>query len=477
MIEIDRVRVDPAKVDRLLDIHDRPEPVDPERLAPSPDVPASEVHALLADELGHDRGELVTAPAPPWCARGAFIVSSFLAAWVRGRIRPSERRGCGMAVETREGAELPVEGIAVRAGRVDREARFPSESVAALAAAGALGLAVPERFGGVGAGPVAVCEAIERVSAACASTGMVFAMHVVAMQTLAAGVAADEPDGPKHAALAAAARGEHLSTLAYSEHGSRGHFWAQVSRARAADGGVVIDADKSFATSAGEADSYVLACGAPGSDDPLTTDLYLVAGDAPGIEIAAPFDGLGMRANASAPLRVRSLHVTADRRLGETGGGFGLMMQATLPWFVLGSAACSVGIAGAALDAAIAHATGTRLEHLGSSLADIPGVRARLAKAKVRHAQARAYLYDVAVSIEHGAPDAMIGVLALKAAAAEMAVEVTDLCLRVGGGAAYAKHGPLERHFRDARAASVMAPTTDLLHDFLGKALCGQELF
>ena len=67
--------------------------------------------------------------------------------------------------------------------------------------------------------------------------------------------------------------------------------------------------------------------------------------------------------------------------------------------------------------------------------------------------------------------------LALKAAAAEMAVEVTDLCLRVGGGAAYSKHGPLERHFRDARAASVMAPTTEVLHDFLGKFLCGQELF
>ena len=67
--------------------------------------------------------------------------------------------------------------------------------------------------------------------------------------------------------------------------------------------------------------------------------------------------------------------------------------------------------------------------------------------------------------------------LGLKAAAAEMAVEVTDLCLRVGGGAAYSQHGPLERHFRDARAASVMAPTTELLYDFLGKALCGQELF
>jgi alkylation response protein AidB-like acyl-CoA dehydrogenase len=382
-----------------------------------------------------------------------------------------------MAVEARAPAELSVEAMAQRAARVDREARFPHESLAELAAAGAMGLAVPERFGGAGGGAVETCEAIERVAGACASTGMVFVMHVVAVHTLAAGIAEDDPEGPKQAALAAAARGEHLLTLAYSERGSRGHFWAQVSRARAEAGGVVIDADKSFATSAGEADSYVLACGAPGSDDPLTTDLYLVPGDAPGVEVGAPFDGLGMRANASAQLRVRGLHVTTDRRLGETGSGFGLMMQATLPWFVLGSAACSVGIAGAALDAAVAHARGARLEHLGSSLADIPGVRARLAEARIRHAQARAYLYDVAEQVEQGAPDVMLGVLALKAAAAEMAVDVTDLCLRVGGGAAYAKHGPLERHFRDARAASVMAPSTDVLHDFLGKALCGQELF
>jgi alkylation response protein AidB-like acyl-CoA dehydrogenase len=382
-----------------------------------------------------------------------------------------------MAIETAARLQLSVDSIAGRASRADREARFPGEWIAELAAAGALGLGVPERFGGPGVGPVEVAEAIERVAGACASSGMVLVMHVVAMQTLAAGIGPGEPEGPKHAALAAAARGEHLSTLAYSERGSRGHFWAQVSRARAQDGGVVIDADKSWATSAGEADSYMLACGAPASDDPLATELYLVRGDAAGIEVGAPFDGLGMRANASAPLRVRGLRVAVERRLGDPAGGFGLMMQATLPWFVVGSAACSVGIAGAALDAAIDHARGARLEHLGSTLADVPGVRARLAQAKLRHDETRAFLSAVASDIEHGAPEAQLGVLALKAAAAEMAVEVTELCLRVGGGAAYSKHGPLERHFRDARAASVMAPTTELLHDFLGKALCGQKLF
>ena len=382
-----------------------------------------------------------------------------------------------MAVQDSIRTSLPLEDVASRAAAVDREGRFPRDSVDELARAGALGLAVPARFGGADAGPAEVAEALEQVAGACASTGMVLVMHVVAAQTLAAGVSDDEPEGPKHAALEAAARGEQLLTLAYSERGSRGHFWAQVSRARADGDGVVVDADKSWATSAGEADAYVLACGAPGSDDPLATELYLVPGDDPAVQVPARFDGLGMRGNASAPLRVRGLRVSHDRRLGPPGGGFALMMQATLPWFILGSAACCVGVAGAALEAAIEHAGRSRFEHIGTTLADVPGVRARLAEARIRRDQARAHLYSVARDISEGRPEAQLGVLALKAGAAEAASEVCDACLRIGGGAAYSRQGPLERHFRDARAASVMAPTTELLHDFLGKALVGKELF
>jgi alkylation response protein AidB-like acyl-CoA dehydrogenase len=382
-----------------------------------------------------------------------------------------------MAVQEALRTSLPLEEIAAHAGAVDRDARFPRESVVALADAGALGSVVPAAFGGGGAGPVEFVDMVEQVACACASTAMVLVMHAVAARTLAAGIADEEPEGPKHATLAAAARGERLLTLAYSERGSRGHFWAQVSRAREDGDGVVIDADKSWATSAGEADAYVLACGAPGADDPLATELYLVPADAPGIEVPRRFDGLGMRGNASAPLRVRGLRAGAAQRLGPSAGGFELMLQATLPWFALGSAACSVGIAGAALAAAIDHASAARFEHLGSTLADVPGVRARLAEGRIQHDQARAHLYAVARDVAEQRPEAQLGVLAVKAAAAESAIAVCDLCLRVGGGAAYSKHGPIERHFRDARAASVMAPTTELLHDFLGKALCGQEPF
>jgi alkylation response protein AidB-like acyl-CoA dehydrogenase len=361
--------------------------------------------------------------------------------------------------------------VAAAAADIDRTGSFPRESLQALAGDGLLALGVPPAWDGPGGGPREAAAAIEEIAGACASTAMVFLMHVVATQTLVAGT---DEDGPRAEALRTIARGEHLTTLAYSERGSRGHFWAQLSRAQPDGDAAVIDADKSFATGAGHVDSYVLATGAPGAEDPLATEIYLVPGHAPGLTVPRRFDGLGLRGNASAPLELRGVRVPLDRRL--SGSGLDLMLGVTLPWFAIGSAACSVGIAGAALAAATEHATTARFEHLGTTLAHVPGVRARLAQAAIRHGEARARLYEVAGQIADGAPEAQTGVLAVKAGAAEMAVEVTELCLRVGGGAAYAKHGPLERHFRDARAASVMAPTTDLLHDFLGKALCGLDL-
>lgn len=370
--------------------------------------------------------------------------------------------------------EIPAGEIAAHAAEVDRDARFPVEGVEALRAAGLLGLGIPEALGGRPASAVRIAGAIERVAAACGSTGMIYTMHVVAAQTLLA--CTPEEDGPRADALRAIGAGEHLTTIAFSEKGTRSHFWAQSSRAEADGSGVRFDADKSWVTAAEHADSYVTAVGAPGSDDPLVTEIYLVDPATPGIEIAGPFDGMGMRGNGSSPVAFRRVHVEADRRLGAAQGGLDVMLTATLPWFVLGCASCCVGLSGAAIELAAAHVATSRLEHEGSALADLPTIRARLGQAKVRHMQARAFLYELAAQLDAGAPEAQLGVLGVKAACAEMAIDVTDAAMRLCGGAAYSKQLPLERLFRDARAASVMAPTTDLLVDFLGKALTGQEL-
>src|SRR6185312_11179458 len=363
--------------------------------------------------------------------------------------------------------------IASHSDSVDREARFPAEAVAGLADAGLLALGVPAELGGPGGGPAEVVAAVERVASACSSTAMVYVMHAIAAQTLIAG-AGDR--GANRDVLREIATGRHLPTLAFSEPATRSHFWAQASRAEPDGDAVIVSAHKSWVTSAGHADSYVTATGAHGAADPLVTELYLIPAGTPGIEVGGPFDGLGLCGNASSAIEFASVRVDAARRLGAPASGMSLMMEATLPWFVLGCAACCVGL-GAAVAMAADHLAGTRLEHLQTPLSGVAVNRARLAEAKIRHMQARALLYEVAGQVAAGDPAAQLGVQALKAAAAEMAIAVTDETMRVCGGAAFSRHLPLERLFRDARAATVMAPTSDVLRDLMGRALTGQPLF
>ncbi len=171
------------------------------------------------------------------------------------------------------------------------------------------------------------------------------------------------------------------------------------------------------------------------------------------------------------------MRIQAGDRLGEDGKGFELMMGVVLPGFAVLSAACSVGLMEGALGSAIGHVAGTRHQHLDSSLAELPTIRAYLARARIRADATQALLNDTLDAISSGRPDTMLRVLEIKAAAAEAALEVTDTAMRVCGGAAFRKEAGIERLFRDARASSVMAPTSDVLYDFIGKAITGLPLF
>jgi alkylation response protein AidB-like acyl-CoA dehydrogenase len=153
------------------------------------------------------------------------------------------------------------------------------------------------------------------------------------------------------------------------------------------------------------------------------------------------------------------------------------MMGTVLPYFQLMIAAISLGISESALEKTIAHLTKTRFEHLNLTLAEQPINRVYLAKIKIKVDLLRTLLEDTLVALEIGRGDAMLRVLESKAAAGETATEVTDLAMRLCGGAAFRKEVGVERNFRDARASTVMAPTADALYDFIGKALTGLPLF
>jgi alkylation response protein AidB-like acyl-CoA dehydrogenase len=353
---------------------------------------------------------------------------------------------------------------------VDAEGAFPSEAVDALRASGLLGLVLPRDVGGMGAGPVEFTEVVAELSAACGSTAMIYLMHVSAAVTVAAAPPAGMPD-----LLTNMASGKVLGTLAFSEKGSRSHFWAPVSTASIEGDDVAVRAQKSWVTSAGFADVYVASTGST-NGAAGGVDLYALPADTPGVEVSGTFAGMGLRGNASAPMSLDA-RIAASHRIGDEGAGFGLMMNTVLPWFNLGNAAVSVGLAASATNAAIAHVTRARLEHLGESLAALPTIRAQIARMGISLAAQKAYLNLAANSVSSPDDDTLTHVLGVKASANDAALAITESAMRVCGGAAFSKHLPIERAFRDARAGSVMAPTADALYDFYGKAVAGLPLF
>jgi len=362
--------------------------------------------------------------------------------------------------------ETIVDPLAVE---IDREGRYPSEALEALRAAGLLGLVTAEGLGGMGESHRAATLVVEELARHCGSTAMVVLMHY-------AGAAVVEAFGPKPLRRRIG-EGRFVTTLAFSETGSRSMFWVPQGTATPSEDGetVRLDAEKSWVTSASQAHGYVWSS-LPAQGDGRST-LWMVPADAAGLTVGEPFDGMGLRGNDSRPVTAEGVEVPADSMLGPDGGGFDIMLGVVLPYFQLMTAGFSVATADDSTLKAAAHAGSARFEHLDESLAENLVNRSNVARMRIKTDQAWTLLLDAIAALETERQDAILRVLEVKAAAAEMALEVTELAMRVCGGTGFKRDLGVERHFRDARAAGVMAPTTDTLYDFLGRLLCGLPLF
>jgi alkylation response protein AidB-like acyl-CoA dehydrogenase len=358
--------------------------------------------------------------------------------------------------------EVAREQVAPAAAGVDRDRLFPESSMRALAQRGALGLLVPETSGGAGGGLAALVEACEAVGAACASSGMVFLMHSVAAATVAGGEG--ERAGEYLEAMAA---GDTLGTLAFSERGTGAHFYAPELAAERENGGVRISGRKSFVTSGGHADVYLVLVKA-GDGEGL--DCYAVGGD-DGVQFEGSWEGLGMAGNSSVAAQFDCL-VDDAARIGAAGEGQGLVFGTVAPVFLAGLAAVNVGIASAALATTVEHASGRRYSD-GGSLAEIQSIQHALADMEITTRAARLVVNDAARLGDAGDEGALVALMASKVIATEAATSVTQIALEVCGGQGYTSALPIERHLRDARAGAVMAPTNGVLRNWIGKALAG----
>jgi alkylation response protein AidB-like acyl-CoA dehydrogenase len=357
--------------------------------------------------------------------------------------------------------------VAPAATTTDEQGTFPLPALRALGEAGVLGLTAGPDVGGGGGGMREAAAVVERLAGVCGSTAMVVLMHYAA--------ATIEAHGPKDIRQAIG-QGRHLTTLAFSETGSRSQFWAPVSTAAPAGDTVTLDAAKSWVTSGVEADSYVWSS-RPADPDSGPMTLWLVPSDSAGLtRNTAGFDGVGLRGNGSVPVTARGVTVPLDARLGGDGGGLDVALTTCLPWFLVLSGAFSLGVLEAVTARTGEHLSGARLEHLGETLIQQPVARNDYARLRLTTDRVRAFLNDTLTALETGRADAQLRVLEVKAVGAEEAAAGTDLAMKLCGGSAFRKETGVERHFRDSLAARVMAPTTDALLDFVGRAIAGLPL-
>ncbi|MBI4460778.1 MAG: acyl-CoA/acyl-ACP dehydrogenase, partial [Acidobacteria bacterium] len=203
----------------------------------------------------------------------------------------------------------------------------------------------------------------------------------------------------------------------------------------------------------------------------------LVANETPGFTTERPFEGMGLTGNASAAMRLEDVKLEEESLLGEERSGFQTMLEVVLPHFQIGVASIAMGIASAALEIATKHILGRKYEHAGTVLAQVPRVQFLMAEMTLELRSAKAYLDGTIRRVAAGDPEAILDILGIKVRASEACQAVVSRAMTLGGGRAFSQRGGLERMFRDAQGAAVMAPSADVLKDFLGKACLGLPLF
>jgi len=364
--------------------------------------------------------------------------------------------------------------LAPLAEEVDRTAAWPVTGLRALQAAGLGGLVVPADAGGHGLGLEALARVCEELGRACSSTAICFGMHCVG----AAVIASKATDDQRRRYLEPIALGEHLTTLALSEPGTGSHFYLpQAKLTKRSAETYFVDGVKSFVTNGGHADSYVISTGASHDGAPPGQfSCFIMPRQAPGLSWEGSWQGWGMRGNSA--IRATMVHLEVPRRdlLGTEGDETWYVFNVVAPFFIVAMAGTYLGIVAAALDEARHHLLHRVHEHSGRTLAQNPILQHRFGELWAHVERTRCLVLEASRKGEAGADDALAALCSAKAEVAECADRVTAECMTLMGGLGYGENSRIHRLYRDARAAHVMSPTTDMLRTWTGRAVLGLPL-
>ena len=359
------------------------------------------------------------------------------------------------AAVMRTAREFATSEVLPKAAAIDREHRHPTELVQRMAELGLLGMAVPEQYGGAGLDTVAYVLAMEEISRACASTGVIMSVNnsLVCDPILRFGTEAQ-----KQQWLVPLASGKLLGCFALSEPEAGSDAAAQKTTAVRDGGDWVINGTKNCITNGPVADACVLFTMNDRDAGHRGITAFILPMKARGVRCGPPDDKMGIRGSKSSQIFLDDVRLPGDALLGEVGGGFKIAMS-TLDGGRIGIAAQALGIARAALEDSLAYAQQRRT--FGKPIAQHQAIAFKLADMATELDAARLLALRAAWLKDNKHPYGKEAAMA-KLYASDVANRAAREAIQIFGGNGYVTEFPVERHFRDAKITEIYEGTSEI---------------
>lgn len=366
--------------------------------------------------------------------------------------------------------EFSNQHIAPFAQKIDAEGVFPREIMDLIAENGFLKLIIPKEHGGDDAGIDAQAYVSQAFGEGSATVGLCYTMHNVALKFI---LTFGNPELKDFITTEVVENNKMLS-LARSEFGTGVHVFKSETSVQNFEGHSIINGTKSMITSANYADYYLISVP---NDDQNRAVNWLVPYETEGLSFKEnDWNGLGMRGNISCPMVMENMRldnqfaVYIDREKANQK----YPVNIDVIYFMTGLAGVYSGMTQTILEATVEHALSRN--YPDKNLANIETVQIHLANIYASMLSAKSSLDNAVDSLMNEETDGLIKIMTARIIASENAIEAARLAMRVGGGHAYNKQGPIEMLLRDSFASQVMFPSIDVLKTWVGRGISDQPI-
>ncbi len=360
--------------------------------------------------------------------------------------------------------EFAQKEIAPYTASYDESGEFPLETLKKMAGLGLMGVPVPEEWGGAGADFMTYILLLEEVSRACASTGVILAVHTSlgALPMLYYGT-----EEQRHEYLPKLARGEYLGAYALSEPDAGSDAASLRTSAKREGDEYVINGSKIFITNAGYADVYIIFATVDRSLGSRGITAFLIKKGTPGFKTGHEEKKMGLNASSTTEISFEDCRIPANQVLGKEGEGFKIAMS-LLDTGRIGIGAQGLGIAQAALDEALKYSQ--QREQFGQPIFNFQAVSFKLADMATRIEASRLLVYQAAFLKQQGLPCGKQASMA-KMYATDTAMYVTTEAVQILGGNGYSRRYPVERLMREAKITQIYEGTNQIQRLVIARAL------